>query len=89
MRTPDRWDREVKEWQGKHGGLWSDNVAELLRRQHQWVEAMVIGEWFTSKALAVKTDQSGDPRDHIIAERLRARATQCHEILAKLKERAQ
>lgn len=40
-RKPDRFERVVIERSKKDSGLWSDNVADLLRKEHRWVERMI------------------------------------------------
>ena len=40
-KKPDRFDEIVKTRMEADGGLWSDNVADLLRKQHKAVIRMV------------------------------------------------
>jgi hypothetical protein len=72
MKKPDRFDELVKARMEKDGGLWSDNVADLLRKEHRAVVQMVrsVARW-QAEQLALHRDT-----DAITV------------ILSKLKERA-
>ncbi|MFZ3014855.1 MAG: hypothetical protein WA045_14220 [Nitrospira sp.] len=78
---PDRFNKLVKARMEKDGGLWSDNVVDLLRKEYRAVVRMVLREF--------KVWATTSPDGYASAPASRhERAKQCRDILDKLKKRA-
>lgn len=79
--TDDRWERMAKDRMEKDGGLWSDNVAKLLRAEHR---AMVNLIMKYRRRLNYGNVCPGN--EHGFGE-IDGSIRTCEELLAKLKER--
>ena len=85
-KKPDRWERmlekQVMQGESYDPFLHYKDVVKLLRTQHRWVERMIQNyETFCGQNANATFAQTEDM--------WKSRASQCRDILAKLKERAQ
>lgn len=88
MKKPDRFERvvaknswdglDVKDTRSTRKGIWASDAADLLRKEHAWMERMVqkhLELWASPPIL----EEHRYGRD--------CRAAQCREILSSLKQR--
>ncbi|MEQ1844275.1 MAG: hypothetical protein ABL983_01705 [Nitrospira sp.] len=58
-KNPDQFDELVKSRMEKDGGLWSDNVADLLRKEHRGVLSLIRDHLKHSRSKANQDYQNG------------------------------